>query len=61
MLIAWVCHVCQMAYETSGGGVCAECRKPACKTHLRKRKDRDQVTYLCPDCFLLPALERKSK
>jgi len=51
----WKCHVCDLEFDIPEGGICKECGKPACLTHLRASDPSGSLihrsrSFICTDC-----------
>ena len=49
----WVCHICRQAFELDSGGICSQCKQPACSGHLVKTSAQLELaeeTWICIDC-----------
>jgi hypothetical protein len=51
----WICHLCQSEFGLYGGGICFDCRKPACRLHLKisigsPSKPQEGEVWLCTRC-----------
>jgi len=50
--LLWKCHTCKVefAIQFSEGGICDNCIKPTCNSHLSSHKIGEKTLYICSKC-----------
>jgi len=51
-IVPWICNVCQREFATSDGGICARCKQPTCRPHIRRLEEtRKPAEWVCDHCI----------
>jgi protein-arginine kinase activator protein McsA len=52
-IVPWVCHVCKGESNTPGGGICARCKQPTCRSHINDLGEAKKLEFqwVCDHCL----------
>jgi hypothetical protein len=49
-IVPFKCVQCHQEFDFPAGGLCFQCRKIFCKTHLYKVEEDKEISYFCETC-----------
>lgn len=49
-IVPFKCVQCHQEFDFPAGGLCFQCRKIFCKTHLYKVEEDKKISYFCEAC-----------